>query len=119
MDAASRAKVHGLLGLGLRARGVVVGVDLTRAAVKKGTAALVLVAPDASRHAQDKLVPLLKARRVWWHDALDAHALGAAVGRETAAAVGVTDAALAKGIRQVLEAGAAVPRDGEGTRRSG
>lgn len=119
MDPDRRAKVVGLLGLGLRARSVVVGVDLVKGAVKNGKAKLVFVAPDASAHSRDKLVPLLQARRTAWYDALDAHALGAALGRETVAAVGVTDAALAKGIRQVLEAGAATARDGDGTRRSG
>lgn len=119
MDPDRRARVAGLLGLGLRARSVVVGVDLVKGAVKSGKAKLVFVAPDASVHSRDKLVPLLRARRTAWYDALDAHALGAAVGRETVAALGVTDAALAKGIRHVLEDGAAGVRDGDGTRRSG
>lgn len=118
MDAARGARLAGLLGLGMRARTVVVGVDLVKGAVKNGKAKLVLVAPDASPHSRDKLVPLLTARRTAWYDALDAHALGAAVGRETVAAIGVTDAALAQGIRQVLETGAATARDGDGTRRS-
>ena len=118
IDDARRARVAGLIGLGLRARTVVVGVDLVKGAVKNGKAMLVLVAPDASPHSRDKLVPLLMARRTAWYDAFDAHALGAAVGRETVAAIGVTDPALAKGIRQVLETGAASARDGDGTRRS-
>jgi ribosomal protein L7Ae-like RNA K-turn-binding protein len=118
VDAARAAKVAGLLGLGLRARTVVVGVELVKGAVKSGKAKLVFVAPDASPHSQDKLVPLLKARRTAWYDALDAHALGAAVGRETVSAIGVTDPALAKGIRQVLDAGAAMARDDGGTGRS-
>jgi ribosomal protein L7Ae-like RNA K-turn-binding protein len=119
VDDASRAKVSGLLGLGARARNVVVGVDLLRAAVKKGTVAFAFVAPDASTNSRDKVVPLLDARRVRWSDGLDTHALGAAVGRETVTALGITDAALARGIRQVLEGGATQStRDADGTRRS-
>lgn len=117
MDAAARARVAGLLGLGVRARTVVVGVDLVKGAVKGGKVRLALVAPDASPHARDKLVPLLSARRVDWYEALDADALGAAVGRTTVAAIGVTDPSLASGLRQVLGPAAAVDAAREARQR--
>jgi len=96
------AKVKGLLGLGLRARSVVVGVEQVRFAVGKGTAKLVFVAGDASGNSRGKVLPLLKARRVEVVDGVSAVDLGAAVGRETTAAVAVVDGALARGIRGVL-----------------
>ena len=95
-----------LIGLGLRGRLVVVGVEQVRAAAQKGTLALAVVAPDASRHSLDKVVPLLKAKRVRVIEGPGASALGAAVGRESTAAVGVVDRNLARGIRAIAEQGA-------------
>jgi ribosomal protein L7Ae-like RNA K-turn-binding protein len=53
----------------------------------------------------DKVVPLLTARRVRCIEGPSAAALGAAVGRETTAVVGIVDGNLAKGIRAVVESG--------------
>lgn len=96
--------MKGLLGLGLRARTVVVGVEQVRFAVGKRTAKLVFVAYDASENSRSKVLPLLKARRVQVIESVSAVELGAAVGRETTAAVAVVDAALARGIRGALAA---------------
>lgn len=85
----------------MRARGVVVGVDRVRDAVKDGEVMLAFVASDASRHSQDKIRPLLAARQVHTVEAPLAE-LGYAVGREGAAAVGVTDPHLARGILLAL-----------------
>lgn len=90
-----------LIGLGMRARGVVVGVDRVRDAAKNDELLLAIVASDASAHSQDKVRPLLAARRVPTVDARTAD-LGAAVGREGTAAVGVTDPHLARGILMAL-----------------
>ncbi|MDA1081411.1 MAG: ribosomal L7Ae/L30e/S12e/Gadd45 family protein, partial [Gemmatimonadetes bacterium] len=99
MTGSEWTKVKGLLGLGLRARTVVVGVEQVRAAVAKRVAALALVADDASVHSRGKVLPLLKARRVEVIVGVTAAELGSAVGRETTAAVAGVDAALARGIR--------------------
>jgi ribosomal protein L7Ae-like RNA K-turn-binding protein len=104
MDARTpESRVAGLLGLGVRGRGVVVGVEQVRNAAKRNKLIFALVAPDASHHSRDKLIPLLEARRIAWGELLGAQALGAAVGREAVAAIGVVDAGLAKGIRQVMD----------------
>ncbi len=94
-----------LVGLGLRARNATVGVEQVRAAAKKGTLALVLVASDAARNSLDKLVPLLRARRVRIVEGLTAQALGAAAGRAPTAAIGVLDRSLARGILEVVDSG--------------
>jgi ribosomal protein L7Ae-like RNA K-turn-binding protein len=78
---------------------VVVGVEQVRAEVRKGTVQLAFVAHDASRHSREKVLPLLQARRVEVMESMSAVELGAAVGREQTAAVAVTDAGLARGIR--------------------
>ncbi len=110
LDDAVRRKVLALVGLGMRGRLVVVGVEQVRMAATKGTLQLALVATDVSRHSLDKVLPVLRAKRVEvleWQSAVE---LGGAVGRETTAAVGIVDQALARGIRGAV-AGAAPAGD--------
>jgi ribosomal protein L7Ae-like RNA K-turn-binding protein len=102
MDPAAEAKLLRLLGLGVRGRGAVVGVERVREAAVKGTLSLAVIAPDASRHSLDKVVPLLAAKRVAVVEGPGAEALGHAVGRQATAAVGVTDRNLARGIQELL-----------------
>lgn len=102
-------RVLGLAGLGVRARNATVGVEQVRAAARKGTLALALVASDASENSLDKLRPLLRARGVPMIEGLAAGALGAAAGRTQTAAIGILDRALANGILAVVESGAARP----------
>ena len=100
MDEATRGRVLRLLGLGVRGRGAVVGVDQVRNAAQRDTLVLAVVAPDASRHSLDKVMPLLAARRVAVLQGPTAAELGRAVGRESTAAIGVTDRNLARGIQE-------------------
>ena len=102
MNDVARQRLLRLIGLGVRARGAVVGVQQVRQAAKKGTLAFAVIAPDASHNSLDKLVPLLRARGVRFADAVSAAELGAAVGRESTAAVGIVDRQLAKGIRDIV-----------------
>lgn len=108
-------KVLGLLGLGARGRLVVVGTEQVRLAAQKGTLRLAVIGVDASRHSLDKVVPLLRARRVDVLEWPSAAELGHAVGRETTAAVGILDEALAHGIRGAV---AGAPPAGDATRVS-
>lgn len=103
MDPATERRVLGLLGLGIRARNVVVGVEQVRMAARRGDLALAIVAPDASPNSRKKLVPLLTAKRIPLREGPAAEALGALVGRETTAAIGVTDRALAKGVTKLFD----------------
>jgi len=64
---------------------------------------LAIVAPDASRHSREKVLPLLMAKHVPLIEGPSAIALGTAVGREAAAAVGVIDRDLANGITEIAE----------------
>ena len=91
-----------LIGLGVRARNAVVGVERVREAAKGGTLYLAAVAPDASPHSREKVLPLLAAKRIRVLDAFSAASLGHVAGREGAAAVGVTDPHLARGILMAL-----------------
>lgn len=103
MEQVVSERVLRLIGLGVRARTVVVGVEQVRTAAKKGNLVFAIVAPDASVNSRDKIVPLLRARRVNFVEGPTAVELGAAVGREQTAAVGVIDPHLARGIREVVE----------------
>jgi len=96
-----------LVGLGVRSRGAVVGVQQVRDAALRNRLAFAVVAPDASRHSLEKVLPILAARRVRWVEGPPASELGAAVGRETTAAVGIVDHELAKGIRALVDASSA------------
>ena len=99
LDPEVRRKVLGLLGLGVRGRNVVVGAERVRSDAMKGAVHLAIVAADVSRHSLDKVVPLLRARGVEMIEWPSAAELGAAVGRDTTAAVGIVDQGLARGIR--------------------
>ncbi|MGQ0715103.1 MAG: L7Ae/L30e/S12e/Gadd45 family ribosomal protein [Gemmatimonadaceae bacterium] len=109
MEQAVAHRVLGLIGLGVRGGGAVVGVELVREAAKRGKLALAVIAPDASRHSLAKVNPLLTAKRVRIIVGPAARELGAAVGRESTAAVGVLDRNLANGILAIVDAGSAEP----------
>jgi ribosomal protein L7Ae-like RNA K-turn-binding protein len=104
-------KLLGLVGLGVRGRLAVVGVQQVRDAAMRDKLAFAIIAPDASRHSLDKVVPLLTARRVRFIEGPSAAVLGAAVGKESTAAVGIVDRQLAKGIFEIVEASAAAARE--------
>jgi ribosomal protein L7Ae-like RNA K-turn-binding protein len=102
MDTTTMDRLLRLLGLGVRGRGALVGVERVREAALKGTLVLAVVAPDASPHSQEKVRPLLRARGIPVIEGPGATQLGHAVGREATAVVGVTDLNLAQGIQRML-----------------
>ncbi len=110
LDELARRKVLGLLGLGVRGRLVVVGAERVRIEALKGAVQLAVVATDVSRHSLDKVLPVLRARRIEVIEWPSSAELGDAVGRDTTAAVGIVDQALARGIRGAV-AGAAPAGD--------
>ena len=101
IDEAGRRKILGLVGLGLRGRLAVVGVQQVRDAAKRGKLKIALVASDASKNSLDKFKGLLAGRSVPVLEMFSAAELGSATGREAVAVVGVTDAGLAEGIKEV------------------
>jgi len=95
-----------LVGLGIRGRGAVVGVERVRESAKTGKLAFAVVASDASQNSLDKLLPLLRARHINFIEVPSAAALGAVAGRDQAVAIGVLDRDLARGIRALTYSGA-------------
>jgi len=102
LDHAALERAMRLLGLGVRSRGVIVGVEQVRDAVKRNKVHFAVVASDASPNSLDKVVPLLNARRVRFIEVPSAATLGAAVGREQTTVVGIVDRQLAAGVREVV-----------------
>jgi ribosomal protein L7Ae-like RNA K-turn-binding protein len=92
-----------LLGLGLRAGGVVVGVAGVRARLARGTLRCVVLARDASPRTRDKVERLARRRGVPVVVGPAAAELGAGLGRPPVQAVGVADATLARGLMGLAE----------------
>ena len=103
MEKGVAERVLRLVGLGVRSRGAIVGVEQVRDAARRGKLALALVATDASQHSVSKVVPLLEAKRVRIVEMDSAVELGNAVGRKQTAAIGIVDVQLAKGIRGLVD----------------
>ena len=103
MEKEAAERVLRLVGLGVRSRNAIVGVEKVRDAARKGQVELALVAEDASQHSIAKVVPLLEAKRVRIVSMPSAAALGQAAGREQTTAVGIVDRQLAKGIRELVD----------------
>ena len=102
MNDAAQERVFRLLGLGVRSRGVIVGGDQVREAVKRNKGVFAVVAADASPNSLEKVVPLLNARRVRFIEVSSAADLGAAVGRKQTAVVGIVDRQLAAGVHRLV-----------------
>ena len=88
----------GLLGLGLKGRLVVVGVDPVRAELQSGTIRCVVLASDASPRAVEKVVRLAEGRGVPVVPGPAAAEIGGRLGRPPVMVVGVRDRGLADGI---------------------
>jgi ribosomal protein L7Ae-like RNA K-turn-binding protein len=101
MDAHQQRKMLNLIGLGVRGRGAIIGVERVRDAAKRGKLHLAIAAPDASSNSLDKVVPLLQARGISVLAGPSAVELGAAAGREATAVIGIVDKGLAKGLRAI------------------
>lgn len=98
LDEAQQRKVLGLLGLGVRGRLALVGVERVREAVKKGTVRVAVVAADASPNSRQKVDGLLAGRAVPTLEVASAAALGRVAGKDTTTIIGVVDGKLAAGV---------------------
>ena len=91
-----------LLGLGLKAGRLSVGVEAAHAALQRGKAEAVVMPGDAGDRAKEKLVALAFHKQVPVMIAADAERLGAALGRPPVHGVAVLDRQLAKGLKTYL-----------------
>ena len=91
-------RITRLLGLGLRAGNVVVGVAGVRAGLQRGKVACVVLAQDAGQRTIEKVARLAAAKGIPVLRGPVASELGAGLGRPPVQAVGVADRALARGL---------------------
>lgn len=98
-----------LLGLGYRARQVVLGVESVRSGLQDDRFACVVVAQDASPRARDKVVRLAAAKGIPLIAGPSAEVIGARLGKPGIMVAGVVDRALARGIADATSA--AAPRE--------
>jgi ribosomal protein L7Ae-like RNA K-turn-binding protein len=87
-----------LLGLGVRAGNVLVGVDGHRNALQHDQVICVVLAADASERAREKVARLALGKGIPLLAGPDARTLGDRLGRPPVQAVGVKDRALADGV---------------------
>lgn len=92
------AKIVRLLGLGLRAGNVVIGVAGVRAGLQRGQLACVVLAADAGPRTMEKVGRLADAKKIPVLRGPAAAELGAELGKPPVQAVGVSDPALARGL---------------------
>jgi len=92
------SKLTRLLGLGLRAGNVVVGVAGVRAGLQRGQVVCVVLALDAGERTLEKVGRLAEAKQIPVLRGPAAMELGTGLGRPPVQAVGVTDPALARGL---------------------
>jgi ribosomal protein L7Ae-like RNA K-turn-binding protein len=91
-----------LAGFAARSGQIVTGTERVRAAVRDGSAPLVLVAADAAPAQTAKLMPLLGARAVPYFTVASRERLGRAVGKAPLSAIALLDPALARRCGELL-----------------
>lgn len=91
-------RITRLLGLGVRAGNVVIGVAGVRAGLQRGTVVCVVLAADAGQRTMEKVGRLAEGKQIPVLRGPAAAELGTGLGRPPVQAVGVTDAALARGL---------------------
>ncbi len=96
-------RLGGLLGLGVRAGNVVIGVSGVRMNLQQGRLAVVVLAADASPRTRDKVERLARARGIPVLAGPVAERLGAQLGRPPVQTAGTGDRALARGLMRLSE----------------
>lgn len=95
-------KVLSLIGLAQRARKLVSGEYMTEAAVKDGTAELVIIASDVSENTRKKFTDKCSYYGVPVMEYSDKETLGHAMGKEFRASLAVTDKGFAQAILEKM-----------------
>ena len=100
---AVKKKVLSMLGLAMKAGKVVSGEFQTEAAVKDGTACMVIIATDASENTKKLFQDKATYRSVPVYVFGTKEELGHALGKEFRASVAITDRGFAETIQKKLE----------------
>lgn len=106
--APKRERVLDLIGLAARAGSAVAGTERVRQEARAGGLRFAVIATDASENAQQKLIPLLRARQLPFSVAFRRHELGLALGRSGLSAVAITRDSFAMRLAELLDASSEV-----------
>ncbi len=98
-----QSKGVSLISLAYRAGDVVSGEFCTEQEIRKGRAALVILAGDASENTRKKFSDLCQYREVPLCFYQDKETLGHAMGKEVRASLAIVDAGFAEKIRKEIE----------------
>ena len=96
-------KLLGLIGLAKRAGKVVGGEFAVSAAVKDGSAKLVIIADDASDNTKKSMKNSCKYYNVKYVEFSDIYSLGRYTGSDARALVAITDSGFAKAISEKID----------------
>jgi ribosomal protein L7Ae-like RNA K-turn-binding protein len=105
-------EIRGLLGLARRAGRLSMGSRETRLGLRRGEIRLVLLAEDASPRDRERLIRVAVEEEVPSHVVGSRAALGAAIGREEVAVVGVRDRGMAEALVARLSSSQGGPDQG-------
>ena len=96
-------KVLSLLGIAMKAGGVLSGEFQTEKAVKEGKARLVILAGDASDNTKKKFADMSSYYGVPFYTYADREQLGHCIGKEFRASLAVTNRGLAESLRKHVD----------------
>lgn len=96
-------KILSLLGLAMRSRNLVSGEFQTEAAVKNGSAMLVIIAEDASANTKKLFHDKCTFYGIPVYEYGTKELIGHAIGQQFRSSVGVCDAGLADAVKKELE----------------
>lgn len=109
-DAARKVRVARLVGQGRRAGRLLVGVELTRQALRDGRADVVLVAEDLSPNRRDRMVERCREAGVPASRGWTKEELGELAGKPAVAVLAVADPHMAAGIAAIENAAKREPK---------
>jgi len=96
-------KIYSLIGIAMRGRNVVSGEFASQAAVKSGTAALVIVADNASENTKKLFSNKCSFYQVPYYVYGTKEELGHAMGKDLRSSLAVTDSGIAQAMIKQLE----------------
>ena len=98
----NKARLHGLLGMAMRAGKCVSGADGVTAALKKGKVFLVVLAEELTENSMQKLLPHVRRSQAQMAR-LPQQMMGECTGKWNNRVLAITDRQFARGIYEALE----------------
>lgn len=99
----NQGKIYSLLGIAMRGRNIVSGEFATESAVKDGSAALVIVAEDASDNTKKLFSNKCTFYEVPYYIYGTKEELGHAMGKDLRSSLAIVDGGIARAVTEQLE----------------